>query len=112
VTKPELGTKRICGNCSSKFYDLHKSPIVCPTCQTVFELPVAVPETPRRAWEVRAASAQKAAKVDTPLAIIPGDKSNEDAIETKERDEENVVSTERDEEDAGIDEDFENFTKE
>jgi uncharacterized protein (TIGR02300 family) len=112
VTKPELGTKRICGNCSSKFYDLHKSPIVCPTCQTVFEPPIVVAEKQRRPLEARTASAQKAAKVHPASAIIPGDGSNEDAIETKERDEEDVNSTERDEEDAGIDEDSENFTKE
>jgi uncharacterized protein (TIGR02300 family) len=112
VTKSELGTKRICGNCNSKFYDLHKSPIVCPTCKTVFELPIVVPEKPRRPWEVRTAPAQKAAKVHAPPAINSGDKSNEDAIETKERDDENTVATERGEEGAGIDEDFENFEKE
>ena len=112
MTKSELGTKRICGNCNSKFYDLHKSPIVCPTCQAMFEPPPAIPERPRRLWEVRAASAQKAAKVHAPPAINPADGSNEDAIETKERDEEAVVATERDEEDAGIDGDFENLEKE
>jgi len=107
VTKSELGTKRICSNCNSKFYDLHKSPIACPTCQTVFEPAIVVPEKPRRPWEVRTAPAQKAAQVPAPPAINPGDGSNEDAIETKERDEEEVVATERDDEDAGIDEDFE-----
>jgi uncharacterized protein (TIGR02300 family) len=111
VTKSELGTKRICGNCNSKFYDLNKEPIVCPTCKTVFEPPIVVPEKPRRPWEVRTAPAQKAAKVPAPPAIIPGDGSNEDAIETKEREEGDTVATERDEEDAGIDEDFENFEK-
>ena len=112
MTKSELGTKRICGNCNSKFYDLHKSPIVCPTCQTVFEPPIVVAEKQRRPLEARTASAQKAAKVHPASAIIPGDGSNEDAIETKERDEEDVNSTERDEEDAGIDGDFENLEKE
>ena len=112
MTKSELGTKRICGNCNSKFYDLHKSPIVCPTCQTVFEPVSATPERSQRPWEVRAASAQKAAKAHAPPGIIPGNGSNEDAIETKERDDENTVATERGEEGAGIDEDFENFEKE
>jgi uncharacterized protein (TIGR02300 family) len=41
VAKPELGTKRLCGNCSAKFYDLNKTPIVCPKCQTVMELSAA-----------------------------------------------------------------------
>ena len=38
MAKPELGTKRLCGNCSAKFYDLNKDPIVCPKCHTVMEL--------------------------------------------------------------------------
>ena len=78
----------------------------------MFEPPPAIPERPRRPWEVRAASAQKAAKAHAPPGIIPGNGSNEDAIETKEKDEEDTVATERDEEGAGIDEDFENFEKE
>lgn len=31
------GTKRVCGNCTARFYDLDKRPIVCPKCQK--ELP-------------------------------------------------------------------------
>ena len=38
MAKPELGTKRLCGNCGAKFYDLNKDPIVCPKCHTVLEL--------------------------------------------------------------------------
>jgi uncharacterized protein (TIGR02300 family) len=37
VAKPELGTKRLCGNCAAKFYDLGKDPIVCPKCHTVLQ---------------------------------------------------------------------------
>jgi uncharacterized protein (TIGR02300 family) len=42
VAKPELGIKRICGNCGTKFYDLARDPILCPKCGTVYEI-VAVP---------------------------------------------------------------------
>ena len=54
MAKPELGTKRLCGNCSAKFYDLNKSPIICPKCSTVLELAAtprarAEPVTPARA---------------------------------------------------------------
>lgn len=42
MAKPELGTKRICGSCGAKFYDLSKDPIVCPKCGTVFEIVVPV----------------------------------------------------------------------
>jgi uncharacterized protein (TIGR02300 family) len=38
VAKSELGTKRLCGNCGAKFYDLSKDPIVCPKCHTVMEV--------------------------------------------------------------------------
>jgi uncharacterized protein (TIGR02300 family) len=37
VTKPELGTKRLCAHCSAKFYDLNQAPITCPKCGVVFE---------------------------------------------------------------------------
>ena len=38
MAKPELGTKRLCGSCAAKFYDLNKDPIVCPKCHTVMPL--------------------------------------------------------------------------
>jgi uncharacterized protein (TIGR02300 family) len=38
VAKPELGVKRVCGSCGSKFYDLARSPIVCPKCGNVTRL--------------------------------------------------------------------------
>ena len=37
MTKAELGTKRICPNCGTKYYDLNRDPIVCPRCGTYFE---------------------------------------------------------------------------
>ncbi len=30
--RPELGIKRGCSACGARFYDLHRSPIVCPKC--------------------------------------------------------------------------------
>ena len=30
------GLKRICMNCGTRFYDLDKSPIICPSCETEF----------------------------------------------------------------------------
>ena len=38
MTKQELGTKRLCAHCGTRFYDLHQSPITCPKCETVFEV--------------------------------------------------------------------------
>ena len=64
MAKPELGTKRLCGNCSTKFYDLSKTPIVCPKCQTVLELAAV---TSSRA---RPEAARAAAVVDE-KAVVP-----------------------------------------
>jgi uncharacterized protein (TIGR02300 family) len=36
VAKAELGTKRTCPSCGSRFYDLLKNPIVCPKCGVSF----------------------------------------------------------------------------
>src|SRR5262245_58634833 len=46
-TKAERGTKRTCQNpeCGSRLYDLNRDPIVCPICQTAYEIvasPVAM----------------------------------------------------------------------
>jgi uncharacterized protein (TIGR02300 family) len=30
------GLKRICMNCGARFYDLDKTPIICPSCETEF----------------------------------------------------------------------------
>jgi uncharacterized protein (TIGR02300 family) len=58
VAKPELGTKRLCGTCNAKFYDLNKDPILCPKCGAVFE--VIAPAAPRGRAEAAAASAAAA----------------------------------------------------
>ncbi len=36
-TKAARGTKRVCQNCGSKFYDLSRDPIICPICHVVFQ---------------------------------------------------------------------------
>src|ERR1044072_97310 len=63
LVKSALGTKRICGGCAAKFYDLGKDPIVCPTCDTVFVIAPPAPvggrhgATPRSAYDPKAPTA-------------------------------------------------------
>jgi uncharacterized protein (TIGR02300 family) len=45
MAKPELGTKRVCVACGARFYDLMKTPAICPKCGT--EQPIEQPR-PRR----------------------------------------------------------------
>ena len=37
MAKPEWGKKRICPACNKKYYDLKKSPIICPFCGIEFD---------------------------------------------------------------------------
>ena len=36
MAKTEWGKKRICTYCNTKYYDLNKSPIICPSCGAEF----------------------------------------------------------------------------
>lgn len=43
MAKPELGTKRACVSCGTKFYDLGKDPITCPKCGAEFTVASLMP---------------------------------------------------------------------
>lgn len=38
MSKPVKGIKRVCQSCGTRFYDLGRTPIVCPACQTVYQV--------------------------------------------------------------------------
>ena len=40
MAKPELGVKRLCPNCGTKYYDLNRTPIRCPKCGTQYDVTV------------------------------------------------------------------------
>ena len=43
MVKAELGTKRTCPSCATRFYDLLKNPIVCPKCGANFVAAAILP---------------------------------------------------------------------
>lgn len=45
MAKPELGLKRVCVSCGTKFYDLARAPALCPKCGT--EQPAEQPKLKR-----------------------------------------------------------------
>lgn len=75
MTKPELGTKRLCAGCNAKFYDLHKTQIVCPMCEAVFVLPKPAPVRGRRPFEPLPAVA--------PLPVVAASASEEAEFTTE-----------------------------
>ena len=38
MAKPEWGAKRVCRGCGTRFYDMKKDPIVCPSCEAEYQL--------------------------------------------------------------------------
>ena len=105
MAKPEWGNKRRCLNCSAAFYDLGKSPILCPKCGTEHN-PDALVKTrrPARVEEVKVVKAPVKPVVDDAEGDVEdagiGDDILEDADEFEEEDvaEEIDVNAEPDEE--------------
>ena len=63
MAKPELGAKRQCQSCGTKFFDLNKDPIVCPKCGTIFQGAVV------RAERVSAKDEESDDEVATPAGV-------------------------------------------
>jgi uncharacterized protein (TIGR02300 family) len=63
MSKPARGSKRVCPSCGARFYDLNRSPITCPVCQTVFQ---TTPSRRERAAPVEVRKEEEE-EVDTPV---------------------------------------------
>ena len=61
MAKPEWGTKRECAECGARFYDLTRTPIICPKCETTFIIEVPKPSSRSKA---KAAAAPKPTVVE------------------------------------------------
>ncbi|WP_137388681.1 TIGR02300 family protein [Rhodoligotrophos defluvii] len=92
MVKPELGTKRSCPNCSTRFYDLQKDPIVCPKCGYAFVAEALLPSK----MEHVAAAAPVAKAV-----VVPDDEEFDevelvslDDIEGEDKDDDEVPAIE------------------
>jgi uncharacterized protein (TIGR02300 family) len=101
VAKPDLGTKRLCSGCGAKFYDLNKTPIVCPKCETVFVPVVTAPRT--RPDAPKAAVAPVAAAVVEPETADAEFVSLEDAEAEQQGKKPAAAGAEADEEASGDD---------
>jgi uncharacterized protein (TIGR02300 family) len=82
MTKPELGTKRRCNSCATKFFDLNKDPIVCPKCEAVFAPPQPDPVRSRRPSGRLPLAAYEATVPEVPNVIASPEGMNADK-ETK-----------------------------
>ncbi|MBR0681234.1 TIGR02300 family protein [Roseomonas eburnea] len=89
MAKPELGLKRSCVACGTRFYDLARTPAVCPKCGT--EQPAEQPRLrrataspiPDEKLKKRAATPEAEAE-DIEVEDVEGDEAIEDAEELED----------------------------
>src|ERR1700749_3343615 len=84
LVKADLGTKRACPSCNSRFYDLTKRPIECPKCGFSYE-----PE---------ALFKQRRSRVAEPAGVGPAKESDDEDEEDEDDDEGGEEAEEEDEE--------------
>jgi uncharacterized protein (TIGR02300 family) len=81
--RPELGTKLACRGCGERFYDLNRSPAICPKCGA--EQPPDKPRAPARTsenWRGRRQPVPAVAEADDADAVAaPDAEEDEDAAE-------------------------------
>ena len=97
ATKQARGTKRTCqsSECDARFYDLNRSPIVCPICGTVYELASSPLGAAAAASEER--PGRRGRKSDFSDKVASEDaEETEDALEIEDGDDESI-STDEDE---------------
>ncbi len=100
MAKPEWGMKRTCQSCGTRFYDLMRTPCVCPKCQSIVETEVVFKPRRQSSAEARAAKlVPVAAELAPELLEVEGE-----GLEVLESDEAAAV-VEGDEEDDSLMED-------
>ncbi|WP_135466750.1 TIGR02300 family protein [Crenalkalicoccus roseus] len=107
MAKPELGLKRVCVACNTKFYDLMRAPAICPKCGT--EQPAEQPRLRRPSGGAQAEDKVKKRLLapdiegeEVELEDVEADETIEDAEELEDEaeglGEEIEVEADRDEE--------------
>ncbi len=78
MAKAEWGLKRTCQSCGARFYDLQRSPIVCPKCEAEYDPEVLLKS--RRGKAVAAVAAPKpvADPVEADEVVAEDDEEEED----------------------------------
>ncbi|GAA6212388.1 MAG: hypothetical protein DHS20C07_28700 [Methyloligella sp.] len=89
--KAKRGTKRTCGGCGAKFYDLNREPAICPMCETVFEIKKPEPKPKKEPVKEEAPKAE--AETEEADALLEGE---DDLIDIDDSDDDTIPSTEDD----------------
>jgi uncharacterized protein (TIGR02300 family) len=82
MAKAEWGLKRTCQSCGARFYDLQRSPIVCPKCEAEYD-----PEVLLKSRRGKPA----AAVVVAPKPVVDPVEADEVVAEDEEEEEDDTV---------------------
>ena len=98
MAKVDLGIKRLCGSCGTRFYDFKRSPILCPACSAEFDPSHVVKSRKSR---LASKASEKAAALDGDDALDIIDDDNLDDLD----DQADLNSKPNDDGDLNYDED-------
>lgn len=76
MAKPEWGVKRSCHSCGARFYDMLRTPVICPKCQSAVELEVP--------FKVRRASSAEAKAPKPALVAVTAEDAEVEEFEAPE----------------------------
>jgi uncharacterized protein (TIGR02300 family) len=99
MSKPARGTKRVCPSCGARFYDLNRSPVVCPVCQSAYHVNPAPTRRSERAAPVEVRKPVET-EVEAPVLesadIISLEEAEESGSDVAIEDEEEIVDLSED----------------
>lgn len=81
MAKAEWGMKRICHNCGTRYYDMSRSPIICPNCGTGFDPEAFLKSRRTRSTQVEELPARTAVAA-TAAAPVSGTDDEEEIVDT------------------------------
>jgi len=77
MPKEEWGVKRLCPNCSTRFYDLQRNPMTCPACGHSFDLESLTGAKSQSTASSRKAKPAKAAAPAEEAEVIEDDNDSD-----------------------------------
>ena len=97
MAKAEWGTKRLCPNCGTRYYDMKKKTPVCPSCNTAFDAELVMKV--RRGKAVAKPAPEETEELIDALPDAGGDDADDALIEDAEEldDGDEPIEVEKDE---------------
>jgi uncharacterized protein (TIGR02300 family) len=91
MTKAERGEKHRCLACNTAFFDLNRTPIVCPKCDEIFQVVEPAHSPPRRAGGFPNGTRWRSPPLEAPVQEVDaeseGHESEEDIVPASSDDE-------------------------